>query len=47
MAVENDHNLLVVNLNYLAQNVDDIRREVEERRLREWSEGLEPNATDW
>ena len=47
MAVENDYNLLVVNLNFLAQNIEDLRREVEERLLREKREGLEPNATHW
>jgi hypothetical protein len=47
MAVENDHNPLVVNLNHLAQNIEDMRREVEERLLREKREGLEPNATHW
>ena len=47
MAVENDYNLLVVNLNYLAQNIEDMRREVEERLLREKSEGLEPDSTHW
>jgi hypothetical protein len=47
VAVENDYNLLVVNLNYVAQNIADMRREVEERLLREKREGLEPNATHW
>ena len=47
MAVENDYNLLVVNLNYLAQNIEDIRREVEKRLRWEKSEGLEPDATHW
>jgi hypothetical protein len=39
MAVENDSNLLVVNLNHLAQNIEDMRREVEQRLLREKGEG--------
>jgi hypothetical protein len=47
MAVENDSNLLVVNLNHLAQNIEDMRREVEQRLLREKRPGLEPNATHW
>ena len=47
MAVENDYNLLVANLNDLAQNIDAIRREVEKRLLWEKREGLEPDATHW
>jgi hypothetical protein len=47
MAVENDYNLLVAQLGYLAQNSEDLRREVSERLLREQREGLEPNATRW
>lgn len=47
MAVENDYNLLVTNLNYLAQNIDDLRRDVEERLLQEKYEGREPNETHW
>jgi hypothetical protein len=47
MAVENDYNLLVANLGYMAQNIAELRQGIEERLLREKREGLEPNATHW
>jgi hypothetical protein len=47
VAVENDYNLLVANLNFLAENIDDIRQEVEKRLQWEKREGLEPDATHW
>lgn len=47
MAVENDYNLLVHNLNELEKTISSLRDEVERRRLREASEQLEPNQTDW
>jgi hypothetical protein len=47
MAVENDYNLLVFNLNELAKTISSLRDEVEHRRLREAREGVEPNDTDW
>jgi hypothetical protein len=47
MAVENDYNLLVDNLNELAKTISLLRDEVESRRLREAREGRQPNETDW
>jgi hypothetical protein len=47
MAVENDYNLIVHNLNELERTISRIRAHVEERRLHEASERLEPNTTDW
>ena len=47
MAVENDYNLLVHNLNELAKALSGLRDEVERRRTREAQEPLEPNETDW
>ena len=47
MAVENDYNLLVHNLNELEKTISRLRDEVEARRLREAREQLEPNTTDW
>ena len=47
MAVENDYNLLVHNLNELAKTISSLRDEVEQRRLREARDRLEPNDTDW
>jgi hypothetical protein len=47
MAVENDYNLLVHNLNQFEKTVSQPRDDVEERRLREAREQLEPNTTDW
>jgi hypothetical protein len=47
MAVENDYNLLVHNLNELEKTISQLRDEVEARRLREAKEQLEPNTTDW
>jgi hypothetical protein len=47
MAVENDYNLLVHNLNELEKTISSLRDEVERRRLREASEQLEPNQSDW
>jgi hypothetical protein len=47
MAVQNDYNLLVHNLNELEKTISRLRDDVEERRLREAREQLEPNTTDW
>jgi hypothetical protein len=47
VAVENDYNLLVHNLNELEKTISQVREEVEARRLREAREQLEPNTTDW
>jgi hypothetical protein len=47
MAVENDYNLLVHDLNELAKTISSLRDEVERRRLQEAREQLEPNQTDW
>jgi hypothetical protein len=47
MAVENDYNLLVHNLNEVEKTVSQLRGDVAERRLREAREQLEPNTTDW
>ena len=47
VAVENDYNLLTHNLNELENTISQLREEVEERRLREAREQLEPNTTDW
>ena len=47
MAVENDYNLLVHNLNELAKTISELRDDVESRRLREAEQRLEPNETDW
>lgn len=47
MAVENDYNLLVFNLNELEKRISKLGAEVEERRLREAREQLELNTTDW
>lgn len=47
MAVENDYNLLVHNLNELEKTISQLRDDVEELRLREAREQLEPNTTDW
>ena len=47
MAVESDYSLLVANLGFLAQNSEELRREVVERLEREKREGLEPNETRW
>jgi hypothetical protein len=47
MAVENDYNLLVHNLNAVEKTVSQLRGDVAERRLREAREQLEPNTTDW
>jgi len=47
MAVENDYNLLVDNLNKLAKTISSLRDEVERCRLQEAHEHLEPNQTDW
>jgi hypothetical protein len=47
MAVENDYNLLIHNLNELAKTIGSLRDEVESRRLLEAREHLEPNRTDW
>ena len=45
MAVENDYNLLVHNLNEL--QITSLRDEVQRRRLLEAHDRLEPNHTDW
>jgi hypothetical protein len=47
VAVENDYNLLVHNLNEIEKTISQLRDEVEARRLREAKEQLEPNTTDW
>lgn len=47
MAVENDYNLLIHNLNELAKTISSLRDEVQSRRLREAEERREPNETDW
>ena len=47
MAVENDYNLLVHNLNELAKTISSLRDEVQRRRLREAEEHVQPNETDW
>jgi hypothetical protein len=47
MAVENDYNLLVHNLNELAKTISELRDEVERRLLTEAEGRLEPNQTDW
>lgn len=47
MAVENDYNLLVHNLNELEKTISWLRAEVQRRREREAFEHLEPNHTDW
>ena len=47
MAVENDYNLLVFNLNELTKEMVWINAEVRRRLLQEAEEGLEPNATEW
>jgi hypothetical protein len=47
VAVENDYNLLVHNLNELEKTISLLRADVEARRLREAREQLEPNETDW
>jgi hypothetical protein len=47
VAVENDYNLLVHNLNELAMTISSLREEVERRRLQEAHERLESNQTDW
>jgi hypothetical protein len=47
LAVENDYNLLVHNLNELADTISSLRDEVRSRRLREADERLHPNETDW
>jgi hypothetical protein len=47
LAVENDYNLLVHNLNELAKTISSLRDEVQRRRLREAKEHRQPNETDW
>jgi hypothetical protein len=46
MAVENDYNLLVHNLNELAKTISSLRDEVERRRLAEARQRLDLNDTD-
>lgn len=47
MAVENDYDLLVRNLDELAKTITSLRDEVERRRLLEAREGRAANDTDW
>jgi hypothetical protein len=47
VAVENDYNLVVFNLNELAKMTNELRDEVERRRLQEAQERLHPNETYW
>jgi hypothetical protein len=47
VAVENDYNLLVHNLNELADLVAGIKLEVDKRLLEEKAESLDPNAKHW
>ena len=47
MAVENDYNILVHNLNELAKTISSLRDEVQRRRLLEADEHRRPNETDW
>jgi hypothetical protein len=47
VAVENDYNLLVFNLQELTKTIDWINAEVQRCLAQEAEEGLEPNATDW
>jgi hypothetical protein len=47
VAVENDYNLLIHNLNELEKAISQLRADVEERRLHEATERLEANTTDW
>ena len=47
MAVENEYNLLVHNLNELEKAISQLRADVEAQRLHEASERLEPNTGDW
>jgi hypothetical protein len=47
VAVENDYNLLVFNLNELANEVSDIQSQVQARLLEEKQEQGEPNSTNW
>ena len=47
MAVENDYNLLVANLNHLAEMTEHLRGEVQHRLIREKREKLEANETHW
>jgi hypothetical protein len=47
MAVENDYNLLVQHLNWLAEQVAEIHTRVQARLLEEKRDSLEPNQTAW
>jgi hypothetical protein len=47
VAVENDYNLLIQNLNYLKENINSLHEAVQQRLLEEKRDGLEPNATRW
>ena len=47
MAVDNDYDLLVHNLNELAKTISSLRNEVQSRRLREAREHRQPNETNW
>ena len=47
MPIDNDYNLLVYELNELADMLTGLREEVDQRLLREKQERLEPNTTEW
>jgi hypothetical protein len=47
VAVENDYNLLLYNLNELAKELTDIQSQVRARLQEEKREQSEPNATNW
>lgn len=47
MAVENDYNLLVTQLGFLAENIEKLHGEVQRRLLEEKRGALDANATHW
>ena len=47
MAIENDYNLLVANLNHLAEMTEHLRGEVQHRLIHEEREKLDANETHW
>ena len=47
MAIENDYNLLVWNLNELAKTINGIHEEVRRGLTQEARDELEPNETRW
>jgi hypothetical protein len=47
VAIANDYNLLVYNLNELAKELADIQSQVEALLLEEKREQCEPNSTNW